>query len=144
MQRVISHVLLILSLAAINADKKLPCVHCVTELKHLFQFSENTLAPNLSLNDPSRHFPTDCPAMVKTYQLVQVVTWWWWWWWWWCNHLVAVQQVICWFHQQKVSGTPSSLNRARPFRNSSWLYCLTNCDPITDAMLSCLVLSNQN
>ena len=58
-------------------------MHCVTQLKHPFLSSVNTLALNLSLDDPSRHFPTDCPAMVKKYQLVQVVTWWW------CNHLVA-------------------------------------------------------
>ena len=58
-------------------------MHCVTQLRHPFLSSVNTLALNLSLDDPSRHFPTDCPAMVKKYQLVQVVTWWW------CNHLVA-------------------------------------------------------
>ena len=55
-----------------------------------------------------------------------------------------MQQVICWFHQQKVSGTPPSLFRTRPFRNPSRLYCLTDCDPITVAMLSCLLVIELN
>ena len=59
----------------------------------------------------------------------------------WCSGAWCSQQVICWFDQQKVSGTnpPPSLFRTRPFRNSSWLHCLSNSDLITgsNAFLSC-------
>ena len=101
---------------------------------HLDNFITNF--KRLNLFDYPRHCPTKCPS-IWCRSISWCMLWLGGWCWWWGNRLVAgavASKSFAGLTNRRCQGRtlpPSSLFRTCPFRNSTWLHCLSNSNPIT-------------